>query len=80
MTKCSTTSGPFRCTKELDANGRHGGECEAQAPEYATRTEFVSRHGWWFAICATHGLTEHNTVINGCVACRKDLEAKSEKR
>lgn len=30
--RCTTQSGPFRCNIELDANGRHAGECETTAP------------------------------------------------
>ncbi len=29
MAQCTTTSGTYRCPKELDANGRHSGDCEA---------------------------------------------------
>lgn len=30
--RCTTQSGPFRCNIELDANGKHAGECETTAP------------------------------------------------
>ena len=31
MSQCPTTSGPYRCEREVG----HPGECECQAPEYA---------------------------------------------
>lgn len=31
-TRCTTTSGPFRCEKEI----HHAGECECEASPYAT--------------------------------------------
>jgi hypothetical protein len=35
MTKCKTQSGPYQCER----GAGHSGECEAQAPEYATTLE-----------------------------------------
>ncbi len=75
MTLCSTTSGPYRCSKEVDARGQHKGACEAQTPEYARRSLFVEKHGYWFNICANtaktgHALTEHND--QGCMTCQKE--------
>lgn len=32
MATCTTTSGPYRCSKEVDANGRHAGDCEVDEP------------------------------------------------
>lgn len=29
--RCPTASGPYRCDRELDANGEHDGECETTA-------------------------------------------------
>jgi hypothetical protein len=68
MAKCTTTSGSYRCTHEVDSTGKHAGACEAQTREYA-RPEFVSRHGFWWDVCKTHALTEHDN--NGCITCKK---------
>lgn len=68
MAQCPTMSGSYRCTSDLDAQGKHSGSCEAQAPEYATRGQFAQRHGWWYAKCEKHGVTVHRP---DCVDCPK---------
>ena len=69
MTLCTTRSGPYQCMHTVNEKGEHPGACEAQAREYAKRTEFVTRNGFWWDLCAAklHGLSKH---VNGvCTAC-----------
>ena len=73
MAQCTTTSGPHRCSHQVDAQGKHAGPCEAQAAEYIKGGAFATKHGYWFATCATcKRVTEHKQAIGGaCVECYK---------
>ncbi len=78
MTICTTRSGPYQCLHEVNAAGEHEGACEAQAKEYAKRTEFVARNGFWWDLCKKHGLSKHahakvagNVTVDACTECQK---------
>lgn len=83
MTICTTQSGPYRCLHEVDEAGKHAGACEAQAKEYAKRTEFVARNGFWWDLCEAkkHGLSKHaSMVVDGaevgtCIECQSTVKA-----
>jgi hypothetical protein len=44
MARCTTASRPYRCNRELDANGRHQGDCETEDMARPTLGPYTDGH------------------------------------
>lgn len=37
-----------------------------------------SHHGWWMDVCAKHGETSFNSIVDGCEQCARERLANDE--